>query len=126
MDNITQWAQELYDTCRVGHYSYGDQREIYENFLIDFLKDIPKDILIYDIGCGSGYCAQLYIKRGFQKEKIYCVDFSPQNIAFLKQQGFHASVGDILDLNEIADGSADVVICNGVLHHNSDPLKGFW
>lgn len=125
MDKITTNAQSLYDHYRVGHYSYGDKREKYDPFLIEFLKNIPRNKKLYDVGCGSGFWLESYVHHGVSKNDITGVDLSSENIAEIQNKGFNAQVGNVLNLEEVKNDVADYTISNGVIHHTSDPLKAF-
>lgn len=124
MDKITQNALEMYNEFRVGHYSYGNKRDQYDPFLLTFLSKVEKGKNLYDVGCGSGYWLDLYVRQGVVKENIVGIDLSPVNVEDIKSRGFQAVCDNVLKL-QTKDASADFTICNGVIHHTSNPFQAF-
>lgn len=120
--HISKNAKEMYNAYRYGNFNYS--REKYATFLIKFLKKIPQGAKVFDIGCGTGYWFDLYLRMGVAKKKLAGIDLAPKNIALLKKRGFNAKQGDILDL-PLKRGVSDFTICDGVIHHCADPFKGF-
>ncbi|MDP8249261.1 MAG: class I SAM-dependent methyltransferase [Candidatus Tritonobacter lacicola] len=119
---IAEDAKELYDQIQFGHLNY--ERARYNPLLFDFLGMIKKDERLFDIGCGSGYWMGVYVDYGIPKERITGVDISPSNVDTLKQRGFNAMYGDVMDL-QLEDDTADFTISNGVIHHTADPFRAF-
>jgi ubiquinone/menaquinone biosynthesis C-methylase UbiE len=80
------------------------------------LDTLGKDVL--EIGCGSGYGAQLLYR---QAPRAYDgIDLMQEQVALAqKVQLANATfrVQDAADLSIFADGSKDVVVIFGVLHH---------
>lgn len=124
MDRTTSNAREMYDKYNVGHYSYGKKRALYDPFLLEFLSAIGVGKKLYDIGCGSGFWLDMYVARGIAQKDIVGVDLSPQNIEFIKARGFQAFCDNVLELR-LKDNVSDFTVCNGVIHHTSDPLQAF-
>jgi ubiquinone/menaquinone biosynthesis C-methylase UbiE len=72
---------------------------------------------ILDAGCGEGYLARQYARKG---ATIRGIDFSDHLLTLAKEktpQGLDITYenGDICDLNKIPDTSFDIVLCNLVL-----------
>jgi SAM-dependent methyltransferase len=124
MDKTTARAQEMYDEFRIGHYSYGQKRTLSDAFLLKFVSTVGDTATLYDIGCGSGFWLDSYVACGIPQHHLYGVDLSPKNIEEIKARGFQASCDNLLSL-KLDDGISDHTICNGVLHHTSDPRQAF-
>ena len=77
-----------------------------------------RDADVLEIGCGSGYGAQLLFA---QSPRSYeGIDLMPEQVALaverhLPQAAFR--VADATDLGEIPDASKDIIVIFGVLHH---------
>lgn len=124
MDDVTRRAQELYDAHPYGDFSYDRQRERFYPLLLEALRGYRAGQQLWDVGCGSGFWARSYVEHGIPIEAIHLIDLSTSAIAALKARGFDATVGDATAL-DVPDGAADITICNGVIHHTSDPFRAF-
>lgn len=78
-----------------------------------------------DLGCGTGVVALALAKRGF---RVVGVDHSPEMLRIAERKAAGAGLGERIELREadvlaaeLEAGSADVVTCQGVLHHLHDP-----
>ena len=82
------------------------------NWITDFINSLPKNSLIYDIGCGSGrnmdYLNYQFI--GFDN----CESF----IELCRNKGLKVYYSEITDIR-IRDNSADALICIATFHHLS-------
>ena len=90
--------------------------------LRSFIQDVPLDALVLDIGCGAGRVTCCLAARGLR-----CVglDLSRASVRLMMERAGRAGVvADGLRL-PFADGSADRVIADGVIHHTSDPFAAF-
>ena len=124
MNPSTPRARELYDEYRFGTFGYGRQRDAFEPLLFQALASVTPATAVYDIGCGTGYWLDAYLRAGVEKDRIVCVDLAPSNVRDLQGRGFRAIAGDVLGL-PIADRSADLTVCLGVIHHTDDPRRAF-
>lgn len=124
MESDVKKSKEMYNDFRFGDFSYGDKRYKLNPLLLEFLKMVKGNSLVYDIGCGVGFWFDLYMKYGVNKENVRGVDLSPINVENLNNNGFNVSCGNVLDLN-LNDNVSDFTICNGVIHHTPDPFKAF-
>ena len=124
MDQITKDSKTLYNELKFGDFNYGQKREKYDALLFKFVGKIQKEQTLYEIGCGNGSYLDTYIRLGVKKEQITAVDLAPSNIENLNKKGFNAICSNALSL-DINDNVSDLTICTGVLHHLSDPFKGF-
>ncbi len=119
-----QRPRELYDRYRFGDFCYGQQRDRHNRPLLEFLRTLPPESNVYDIGCGTGYWTEAAVRSGIPRERLFALDLSPRNIASLHAKGFKAVCGDVLSL-PLNDNVADVTICNGVIHHTPNPRGAF-
>lgn len=124
MNKTIERAKEMYNEYNFGKFSYGDKRKKYAVLLPYFLQRINENHTLYDIGCGAGFWLNMYVESGVKKENITATDLSPNNIEHIKKQGFNAYCGNVLELN-FKDNVSDFTICDGVIHHTSDPFKAF-
>ena len=124
MDQITANSKALYNELQFGSFSYGQKREKYDSLLFEFLDKIKESQNVFEIGCGNGWYADVYLRSGIKKEQITLIDLAPSNIEHLKKNGFNAVCADAMDL-KLDDKVSDFTICSGVLHHLSNPAKGF-
>jgi ubiquinone/menaquinone biosynthesis C-methylase UbiE len=90
--------------------------------------EIPYGARIIDVGCGTG---QLACFLGLKDRSVVGVDYSRHSLQHaqrlrnrfeLSSVAFHRM--DLLQM-PVRDAAFDVVFCNGVLHHTSDPFGGF-
>jgi len=73
---------------------------------------------ILEIGCGSGYGAQLL--SSLKPRSYLGIDLMPEQIELAERRGLPAAefqVRDASDLQPLADGSIDQVVIFGILHH---------
>ncbi|MCE9645972.1 MAG: class I SAM-dependent methyltransferase [Chloroflexi bacterium] len=80
-----------------------------------------KDVL--EIGCGSGYGA--YLLNQLQPKSYVGLDLMSEQVELARRKypGFQFLIQDAEDLSQFADGSKDVVVIFGVLHHIPDWRK---
>jgi ubiquinone/menaquinone biosynthesis C-methylase UbiE len=79
-----------------------------------FLKDIPKDTSILEVGCGSG--CELDLLRGMGFTNLKGVDINPKAVEFCRGKGLDVVVADAEAL-PFGDSSFDLVMTNGLLIH---------
>lgn len=84
---------------------------------------------ILDAGCGSGR-RSIYMSN-FDPRRITLFDLSEANVELTRRMldeatdtPFDVYQGDVLNL-PLRDHSFDYVLCNGVLHHTTNPQGGF-
>jgi SAM-dependent methyltransferase len=82
------------------------------SWITNFINSLPKNSLIYDIGCGSGrnmdYSDYRFI--GFDNCKSF--------IELCRNKGLKSYYSEITDI-KIRDNSADALICIATFHHLS-------
>lgn len=94
-------------------------------------NNIPRSVFsnmrCLDAGCGGGRGTVLMGQAG--AKEVYAFDLSEQNVKTTQARAemfglsnVHTQCGSLLEL-PFEDESFDIVWCNGVLHHTSDPDK---
>jgi len=90
--------------------------------------EIPFDASVVDVGCGTGQLACFLASKG---RRVLGVDYSQHSLdlaQLLKERLALPTVEfrrrNLLDW-DLPDEAFDFVFCNGVLHHTSDPYRGF-
>lgn len=90
--------------------------------LVELIRSLDRNSLVLDIGCGPGRVL------GFLKQQgIRCIGLDRSQVSLglaIERYGRPGAVGDNLHL-PFADGTADVVISDGVIHHTEDPVTAF-
>jgi ubiquinone/menaquinone biosynthesis C-methylase UbiE len=87
-----------------------------------FIKSVPVDALIIDVGCGAGRVMSCLAARGL---RAIGLDVSRASVRLMTERTGEAGVvGNGLRL-PFPDASADRVIADGVIHHTSDPFAVF-
>lgn len=97
-------------------------RTVVSRPLIDFINELPSDSQVFDIGCGAGRVIDFVAGRG-----ISCIGLDRSRVSVgiaVQRCGAKGVVGDNLHL-PFADGAADFVISDGVIHHTEDPSAAF-
>jgi SAM-dependent methyltransferase len=99
----------------------------HEHSLRPFLDRVAAESgggLAVDLGCGTGVVTEALARRGF---RVIGVDHSPEMLALARERMDAAGVGDAVELRHqdllrarLPEATADVVTCQGVLHHLSD------
>jgi SAM-dependent methyltransferase len=98
-------------------------RAVVSPALADFIENLDVISLVLDIGCGPGRVLGLLAKRG-----VRCIGVDRSRVSVgISVERYHRPgvVGDNLQL-PFADGIADVVISDGVIHHTGDPQSAFF
>ena len=90
--------------------------------LVEFIESLDPASLVLDIGCGPGRVLGFLARRGL---RCIGLDRSRVSLALAVQRYQRpGTVGDNLNL-PFADGTADVVISDGVIHHTENPRAAF-
>ena len=91
-------------------------------------RTIPHNTNILEVGCGTG---QLSNFLSYGQRNVFAVDFSHNSLklaeAFRQRNNLENAGFYRMNLFNpcFKNGSFDLVICNGVLHHTADPKAGF-
>ena len=99
-----------------------EMRSVVSRPLVDLIQSLDANSLVFDIGCGPGRVLGFLARRG-----IPCVGLDRSRVSLslaVQRYGRPGIVGDNLHL-PFADGTADIVISDGVIHHTEDPLAAF-
>jgi SAM-dependent methyltransferase len=101
----------------------GSMRAVVSPALADLIESLDAKALVLDIGCGPGRVLGFLVRRG-----VPCIGLDRSRISVgLAAERYNCPgvVGDNLRL-PFADGSAGVVISDGVIHHTEDPRAAFF
>jgi SAM-dependent methyltransferase/uncharacterized protein YbaR (Trm112 family) len=133
--DVTDIVKEFYEETPFPNYDDFESRETLQAKarlglfarLLD--EQLPADALVLEAGCGTG---QLTNFLGMNwRRRVIGADLCMNSLRLGKQfrDRFAIVDADFVQMNlfrpPFADGSMDVVICNGVLHHTADPEGGF-
>jgi SAM-dependent methyltransferase len=97
-------------------------RSVVSPLLADLIESLDPKSLVFDVGCGPGRVLSFLTRSG-----VRCVgiDRSRVSLGLAKQRfGAPGVVADNL-LLPFADGVADVLISDGVIHHTENPEAAF-
>ena len=97
-------------------------RTVVSPLLADLIESLDSKSLVFDVGCGPGRVLGFIARRG---NHCLGIDRSRVSLGLVKQRfGAPGVVADNLRL-PFADGSADVLISDGVIHHTENPEAAF-
>ena len=109
--------QEVYNNISS---DFSHTRHSVWNAVKEFLKGLPSQSLLGDIGCGNGknmlYRSDL-ISQG--------IDYSEQLVGICKQRGLDVLCGSILNI-PFRDSCFDNTICIAVIHHLRERNERIW
>lgn len=99
-----------------------DRRQFLSRPLIEMIESLDPNAFVLDIGCGPGRVLGFLAQRSI---RAVGVDRSRVSVTMVRERyNVPCTVGDNLNL-PFADGTADVVISDGVIHHTDDPAAAF-
>lgn len=91
-------------------------------YLLDLLKDVPKEGLILDIGCSSGIFIKDLERIGFKMENLFGIDISEKAIENCKSNGIQNAF--VMDAQKIElPNKFDVIIASDCLEHLQDDTQ---
>jgi SAM-dependent methyltransferase len=91
-------------------------------YLLDVLKDAPKDSLILDIGCSSGIFLNELERLGFKTENLFGIDISEKAIENCKKNGIQNAF--VMDAQKISlPRKFDIIIASDCLEHLKDDTQ---
>lgn len=91
-------------------------------YLLDLLKDAPKESKILDVGCSSGIFLKDLEYLGFKKQNLFGVDISEKAIANCKFNGIQNAF--VMDAEKITiPEKFDIIVASDCLEHLQDDQK---
>jgi SAM-dependent methyltransferase len=91
-------------------------------YLLDLLRDAPKDSLILDIGCSSGIFLTDLERLGFNKENLFGIDISEKAIENCKNNGIKNVF--IMDAQNVTlSDKFDIIVASDCLEHLRNDTK---
>lgn len=135
IDELTPWYS---------YYDFGDgivTRSPWENINQKHFEDraerlfsalaeyvCPSNCSLLDVGCADGYFTIEAAKRGyksvtgidFRKDSIERAKFAAEMLN-INNSNFY--IGNVYDRKDVGETSFDVVICQGLFYHLSDPVR---
>jgi SAM-dependent methyltransferase len=133
-DEVKKPVLEMYMKYPYPNYSKEEREQIFAAELTRYhflgLEQFMPNARIIDVGCGTGHRV-IPIAKHFGVKEYVGVDHSTASLAVAKKlmeelQFKQCTLleGDIFSL-PFPDNSFDIVISQGVLHHTSEPYRGF-
>ena len=133
--DVTDIVKDFYEETPFPNYDDLDSRESLQTKarlgifarLLD--EQIPDDAIVLEAGCGTGQLSN-FLGMNWRR-RIIGADLCMNSLRLAKgfRDRFAVVNADFVQMNlfrpPFADGSMDVVISNGVLHHTADPEGGF-
>ncbi|USN54280.1 MAG: class I SAM-dependent methyltransferase [Candidatus Peribacteria bacterium] len=106
------------------HFVPGYLHELIPTILNYIKSNVPKNSVIADLGCGTGYTSKQIITE-VQPQKIYCVDVQEEMMdqAKLLLQGYNVIFKNMDILDFVPEEKLDIVLCSLVLHNLEVPKK---
>ena len=134
MDPVKNDVLKMYMSHPYPNYTKEERRNIFAAELCRYrylgLEKFLPGARVIDVGCGTGHRV-IPMAMHFGVKEYVGIDHSSASLKvaaeLARELGFRdltLAEGDLFDL-PYADGSFDVVISQGVLHHTSDPYRGF-
>ncbi|MGV3697719.1 methyltransferase domain-containing protein [Flavobacterium sp.] len=110
--------EKKYHDVETDHWWFKSRRK----YLLDLVKDAPKNSKILDIGCSSGVFLKDLETLGFKTENLYGIDISESAIQNCRANGIPNSF--VMDAQNIAlNESFDIIIASDCLEHLEDDKK---
>lgn len=110
--------EKKYHEVETGNWWFVSRRR----YLLDLLKDAPRDSKIIDIGCSSGIFLKDLEYLGFKSENLFGIDISEKAIENCKKNGI--SNAFVMDAqNIILPEKFDIIIASDCLEHLQDDKK---
>ncbi len=110
--------EEKYHDVETDHWWFKSRRK----YLIDLLKDAPKNSKVLDIGCSSGIFLKDLESLGFKNENLFGVDISDAAIENCRKNGIPNSF--VMDAQNITlNETFDIIVASDCLEHLEDDTK---
>jgi SAM-dependent methyltransferase len=119
--SFDQYAEDYDAALEQGISVSGEDKEFFAKARVEYLaKRISKyghsPSKIVDFGCGTGSATTFFLKN-FPEASILGVEISYKSIEIARNRNKSERVHFALSNSQWADGSFDLVFCNGVFHH---------
>jgi SAM-dependent methyltransferase len=133
--DVTDIVKEFYEEAPFPNYDDMDSRDSLQTkarrgIFADLLdQQLPPNALLLEAGCGTGQLSN-FLGMHWQR-RVIGADMCMNSLRLAKgfRNKFVIVNADFLQMNlfrpPFADGTFDVIISNGVLHHTADPMVGF-
>lgn len=92
-----------------------------------FFKDVPYNLSLLDVGCGSGVVVRYLTDLGYC-DSILGIDLHPKKIELSKRRGYNVVCGDI-ETYDFGDKEFQLVWCSHAFEHMRNPqeiLQKLW
>ena len=110
--------EKKYHDVETNHWWFKSRR----NYLIDLLKNSPKDSKILDIGCSSGVFLKDLENLGFDSINLYGIDISEKAISNSKKNGLTNTF--VMDAQNITlTEKFDIIVASDCLEHLENDTK---
>lgn len=110
--------EKKYHDVETDHWWFKSRRK----YLLDLLKEAPKNSKILDIGCSSGIFLKDLENLGFKPENLFGIDISELAIENCKANGLqHCFVMDAQNIT--LTETFDIIIASDCLEHLEDDKK---
>jgi SAM-dependent methyltransferase len=110
--------EKKYHDLETNHWWFKSRRK----YLIDLLKNTPKNSKILDIGCSSGILLKDLEDNGFAPENLFGIDISEKAIANCKRNQLANTF--VMDAQNITlNETFDVIIASDCLEHLQEDEK---
>jgi len=105
-----------------GNYTQHEVEATLAPALASFIDKVPTDALVLDIGCGAGRVMSCLAAR-----RLRCIGLDLSRNSVRSMVASTGKMGIVANNSSLpfADGSADRVISDGVIHHTIDPFGAF-
>ena len=110
--------ENKYHDVETNHWWFKSRRK----YLIDLLKNCPKDSKILDVGCSSGVFLKDLEKLGFNSDNLFGIDISEKAISNSKKNGLKNTF--VMDAQNITlDEKFDIIVASDCLEHLENDRK---
>ena len=135
LGEVTKTVQDFYTDAPFPNYNDFDDMKVFvrkanEGVLARLLREhIPMNCNLLEVGCGTGQLSNFLAATTMSR--VYATDMTVASLAlglnFAKKNGIEGTKFVQMNLFHpcIREGSMDVVISNGVLHHTADAKAAF-
>lgn len=110
--------EKKYHDVETNHWWFKSRRK----YLIDLLKNSPKDSKILDVGCSSGVFLKDLEKIGFNPDHLFGIDISEKAILNSKKNGLKNTF--VMDAQNITlTEKFDIIVASDCLEHLENDSK---